>query len=136
MIGTASATIIGRVGRAPEVRHLPNGRAVARLRVAVGFRWKGKDGQRQERTDWFTVVVWGQLAELAGAHVTTGMRVLAHGRLQVDKNTKTSVEYVELIAEKLQWDFPSRAEDGTSAETTSVATYTQADADTQDEIPF
>lgn len=59
----ASITIVGNLGRDPETRYTPNGRMNVSLNVAVGHRFRDSSGQQQERTNWFRVTAWGQLAE-------------------------------------------------------------------------
>lgn len=75
-------TIMGRLGADPETRGTPSGQTVTSLRVAVNESWTAKDGQRQERTEWFGVTVWGRLGELCGEHLTQGRQVVVEGRMQ------------------------------------------------------
>ena len=57
------AILIGRLGKDPELRYTPNGTAVASFTLATNERWKGQDGQSNERTTWHNIVVWGRQAE-------------------------------------------------------------------------
>ncbi len=61
--------LIGNLGRDPEVRSTQSGQAVATLSVATSRRWRDKDGDNQEQTEWHTVVVWGRQAEIAGQYL-------------------------------------------------------------------
>ena len=74
--------IIGNVGRDPEMRYLPNGTPVTTFTVAVNRRYSTPDGERKEETEWFNVVLWRQLAEIANQYVTKGRTVYVEGRLQ------------------------------------------------------
>ncbi len=76
------AIIIGNLGRDPEVRYLPSGQPVANLNVATSERWKDKEGDQQEKTEWHRVVLFGKLAEIAGQYLNKGSRIYAEGRLQ------------------------------------------------------
>ena len=74
--------IIGNLGADPEVRTTPGGQPVANLRVATNEVWNDKDGNRQERTEWHSVTVWGKQAEHCGQYLAKGRQVYVEGRLQ------------------------------------------------------
>ncbi len=73
--------VLGNVGNELEVRQTQSGRAVANFSVATTDAW-GEGEDRQERTEWHQVVVWGKLAETCGQYLTKGRQVLVEGRLQ------------------------------------------------------
>lgn len=79
--------IAGNLGRDPEMRCTPAGQAVTHLSVAANRRWTGNDGQGHEETGWFNVSVWGKQAETCNRYLHKGSKVLAEGRLAVDKET-------------------------------------------------
>jgi len=79
------AQIIGHLGRDPEVRYTPEGTAVAKLAVATNETWKDKDGEKQERTEWHRVVLFGKVAEIAAEYLKKGSMVYIQGRLQTRK---------------------------------------------------
>src|ERR1051326_8193501 len=74
--------LVGRLGQNPEVRYTPSGAAVANFSVATNESWTDKSGQKQERTEWHRVVVWGKLAELCGKYLSKGRQCYIEGRLQ------------------------------------------------------
>ena len=75
--------VIGRLGADPEMRYTPSGSPVTNFRVAVNRRTRaGDNGESQEETDWFTVVTWQKLAEIASQYLAKGARVYVEGRLQ------------------------------------------------------
>jgi single-strand DNA-binding protein len=76
------AILIGNLGRDPEIRYTPSGMAVANFTIATNERWKDKNGEQQERTEWHRIVVWGRLAEICGEYLTKGKQVYLEGRLQ------------------------------------------------------
>lgn len=82
MAGVNKVIIVGRLGADPEVRTVGNGGTVARLSVATSENWVDKEGQKQERTEWHRVTVWGRLAEICGKHLSKGRQVYVEGRLQ------------------------------------------------------
>jgi len=82
MSGINKVIIIGRLGQDPEMKAVGQGATVTRLNVATSENWTGKDGQKQERTEWHRVVVWGKLAEICGKYLAKGRQVYVEGRLQ------------------------------------------------------
>ena len=75
------AIIVGNLGRDPEVRFTPSGRAVAKFTVATSERWTDQQGQRQERTEWHNIIVWGKQAETCGQYLSKGRQVYVEGRI-------------------------------------------------------
>ena len=82
MAGVNKVIIVGNVGRDPEVRFTKAGTAVATFSVATSERFKDRDGQPQERTEWHRVVAWAQLADICGKYLRKGKQVYIEGRLQ------------------------------------------------------
>jgi len=74
--------LIGNLGADPEVRSTGTGQMVATLRIATNERWTDKSGQKQERTEWHRVVIWGRQAELCKEYLSKGRQVYVEGRLQ------------------------------------------------------
>ena len=81
MSGVNKVILVGRLGADPEVKAIGSGSTVARLNIATSESWV-KDGQRQERTEWHRVTVWGKLAEICGKHLAKGRQVYVEGKLQ------------------------------------------------------
>jgi single-strand DNA-binding protein len=75
------AIVVGNLGRDPEVRALPSGQSVANFSVATTARFKGRDGERQERTEWHRVVAFGKLADNCQRLLSKGRQVYIEGRL-------------------------------------------------------
>lgn len=85
--------IIGRLGGDPEVRHLPNGDAVANLTVATSEKWKDKQsGEQKEKTEWHRLVIYGKLAEVAGKYLKKGSQAFFQGKLQTREWEKDGVK--------------------------------------------
>jgi len=80
--GVNKVILIGNLGADPEVRFTPGGQAVANFRIATSETWNDKNGQKQERTEWHRIVVWGKLAELCGEYLKKGRQCYVEGRLQ------------------------------------------------------
>lgn len=83
MAGSINKVIlIGRLGRDPEMRFTPAGKAVTNFTMATSETWKDESGERQERTEWHRIVIWGKLAEVAAKYLSKGKQVYIEGRLQ------------------------------------------------------
>lgn len=97
--------LVGRLTRDPEVRTTPSGQTVATISLATGRTWKDKNGQKQEKTEFHNVVLWGRLGEIAGQYLIKGQEAYFEGRLETRKYTdKAGVERyrAEVIAENMQ----------------------------------
>ena len=98
--------LIGNLGRDPEVRSTPSGQPVASFTLATSRRWKDKNGQRQEQTEWHQIVVWGKQAEIAGQYLTKGKQVYIEGRLQTrswdDRQTGEKKYRTEVVCDTFQ----------------------------------
>ena len=81
------AILIGRLGRDPEVRHMPNGEAVCNFSIATDETWKDQSGQRQTKTEWHAITLYRRMAEVAGQYLKKGSQVYIEGRIQSRKYT-------------------------------------------------
>jgi single-strand DNA-binding protein len=92
--------LIGNLGKDPEVRFTPDGSPVATFSIATGENWTDKSGNRQEHTEWHTVVAWNKLADLAKRYLTKGRQVYIEGRLRTrewndrDGNKRRTTEVI------------------------------------------
>jgi len=97
--------LIGNLGKDPEVKYTPQGTPVAKITVATNERWKDKDGNWQDRTEWHNVVLWQRLAEIAGEYLKKGGKVYIEGRLQTrswdDKQSGQKKYMTEIVANDL-----------------------------------
>ena len=74
--------LIGRLGQDPEIRYTQSGSAVANVSIATNDYWTDKKGEKQERTEWHSLVLWGKLADLAQSYLKKGSQVYVEGRIQ------------------------------------------------------
>src|SRR5216110_3099192 len=74
--------LVGNLGRDAELRYTPGGAAVATINMATTEVWNDKGGQRQEKTEWHRVVLWGKTAESLNEYLTKGKQIYVEGRLQ------------------------------------------------------
>lgn len=98
--------LVGRLGQNPEVRYTPSGAAVANFSIATSESWLDKAGQKQERTEWHRIVVWGKQAENCSQYLAKGRQVYIEGRLQTrqwqDKEGQTKYT-TEIQAQTVQF---------------------------------
>jgi single-strand DNA-binding protein len=74
--------LIGNLGRDPELKYTQSGQGVCNFSIATTEKWKGKDGQMQEKTEWHRIVAWGKTGELCSQYLSKGRPVYIEGRLQ------------------------------------------------------
>ncbi|MGE4132439.1 MAG: single-stranded DNA-binding protein [Bdellovibrionales bacterium] len=143
MSGINKVILIGRLGADPEVKTITGGNNVARLSVATSENWTDREGQKQERTEWHRIVVWGKLAELCGKYLSKGRQVYVEGRLQTRswEDQQGQKRYAtEIVANTVQFLGPNQST-STSASSHDqdfgVQNFGPEPAfDSADEIPF
>jgi single-strand DNA-binding protein len=117
--GINKVILVGNLGADPEVRYTGGGTAIASLRIATSEQWTDKQsGQKQERTEWHRVKLFGRLAEIAGEYLKKGRQVYIEGSLRTDKYTdKDGIERysTDIIANDLQMLGGGGAEGGGGA---------------------
>lgn len=106
MAGVNKVILVGNLGSDPEVRSTPGGQRVANFRLATSRQWTGTDGQRQEKTEWHSIVAWGKLADIVERYLTKGKQVYVEGRLETrswqDKESQQTRYKTEIICETMQ----------------------------------
>lgn len=81
------AILIGRLGQDPETRYLPSGEAVCSFSLATTESWKNQNGEKQERTEWHNITLFGKLAEIAAQYLGKGSQVYLEGKIRSEKYT-------------------------------------------------
>jgi len=106
MASVNKVILIGNLGKDPEVRYTPNGNAVCNLRIATTRNWKNRDsGEKQEETEWHSVVLYDRQAEIAGEYLKKGRPVYIEGRLKTRKwqDKEGNDRYTtEIVADTMQ----------------------------------
>ena len=103
--GFNKAILIGRLGADPELRYTTGGRAILKFRLATNESWKDQNGEKQERTDWHNVVIWGKRAEALNGILSKGRRIGVDGRIRTGKyeakdgttKYRTDIEALNLV---------------------------------------
>jgi single-strand DNA-binding protein len=144
MSGVNKVIIVGRLGADPEMKTVGSGSTVTRLSVATSENWNDKDGNKQERTEWHRVVVWGRLAEICGQHLAKGRQVYLEGRLQTRawEDQQGQKRYTtEIVATTVQFlGGASERGAGASNQSSNMGSFDsfgpEPTFDSSEEIPF
>lgn len=143
-------TLVGNLGRDPEMRYTPNGVPVASFSVATSKRYQSQDGQWQEKTIWFRVTAWRRSAETVSQYLTKGSKVLIVGELEeprtyVDRDGNTQVS-LEVTAQTIRFlssrgegtggDFQREIPDSVNNGRSSRAPQPVDEGPTDEDIPF
>ena len=137
-------TLIGNLGRDPELRYTATGQAVANFTLATNESFKNRSGEWEKRTEWHRIVVWARLAEFCGEHLAKGKQVYVEGRIQTrdwedregQKRTTTEInaQRVQLLGPRPDGGF--QADGGDPGPTDSSAPENDPGASSGDDIPF
>jgi single-strand DNA-binding protein len=104
--GVNKVILVGYLGAEPDMRYTPSGQGVCEMRVATSESWNDKNGQRQERTEWHRIVVWGKRAEVCSKYLSKGRQVYIEGRIQTrtyDDKDGNKRYITEIIAADVQF---------------------------------
>jgi len=103
--GINKVILVGNLGSDPEIRTTTSGQRVANFRLATSRQWTGQDGQRQEKTEWHSIVAWAKLADICERYLQKGKQVYVEGRLETrswqDKEGQTRYK-TEIVCETMQ----------------------------------
>lgn len=147
------AILIGNLGKDPEIRYLPSGKAVANFSIATSESWKDKTtGEKQEKTEWHNIVIFDKLAEICGQYLKKGSSVFIEGKLTTekwqDKKTGEDKYTTKIIANEMRMlgskdgggQSQGRPSPAPAAPAGATATDQAAQAagfdDLKDDIPF
>ena len=139
-----TTTVVGHLGRDPELRYTPTGIPVTSFNIATNRKWTDANGQPQEKATWFRVTCWRKLAELAAQYLQKGRLVLVEGDIDasayVDKQGSPRAS-LELTATKLRFlgGHNEAGEDHGTATTGGATPNSEAgaaDLNNEDGIPF
>jgi single-strand DNA-binding protein len=105
MASVNKVILVGNLGKDPETRYMTSGEAVTNVRLATTDTWKDKAGEKQERTEWHSIVFYGRQAEIAGEYLKKGRQIYVEGRLQTRKwqDKEGQDRYTtEIVADRMQ----------------------------------
>jgi single-strand DNA-binding protein len=138
MASVNKAILIGNLGNDPELRYTPGGQAVTGFRIATTDRWRDKDGQNQQRTEWHNIVAWGRQAEIANEYLKKGSPVYIEGRLQTRswEDKDGNKRYItEIVTQRMQLLGRRGAEEETTPPPPEAETPESAGGE-EDDLPF
>ena len=132
--------LIGNLGRDPELRYTPSGTPVANFSIATAERFKGQDGEWQERTEWHNLVCWRRLAEIAGEYLRKGSRIYIEGKIRTrswegqdgKKNYRTEI----MVDDLMMLDSKGSGGGGGGQYGGGVSSGFEPDQISDDDIPF
>jgi single-strand DNA-binding protein len=135
------AILVGHLGQDPEVKSMPSGQPVTTFRMATNRKWTDRDGNKQEQTEWHSIVCFGRQAEIAGQYLTKGKQVFVEGRLQTrsweDKETGKKMYRTEIVCNNFQMLGGRSGYEGSQREPASFAAEPDVSGGpTDDDIPF
>jgi single-strand DNA-binding protein len=137
--GLNKVTIIGNLGRDPEMRYTPSGSPVTSFSVAVSRNWKTPEGESREETEWFNVECWNKLAEITNQYLSKGKQVYLEGRQKTDtwddKNTGEKKYRTKLVANEMVM-LGSRGDQGSAPGGDDFSTAASPAGDDLDTMPF
>ena|SRR5690242_21246321 len=133
--------LIGNLGKDPEVRYTASGQAVASFNLATSEKFKNKNGEWEERTEWHRVTLWARLAEIAGEYLSKGKTVYIEGRLQTREYEKDGIKRytTEIVGEKMQMLSPKGERRGDASPAGGAAGGSGSNGEPpfqDDDIPF
>jgi len=124
--------LVGRLGKDPETRYTPSGQGVCNFSLATDETFKDRNGERQKRTEWHRIVLWGKLAEISQQYLKKGMLVYIEGRIQSrswdDKTTGQKRYSTDIVANVMRM-LTSRAESGGMSHSAAAAASGSADSE-------
>jgi len=147
MAGVNKVILVGRLGQDPELKYTNSGTSVCRFSIATSENWKDKEGQKQERTEWHRIVVWGKLGTLCSEYLKKGRQVYLEGRIQTrsweDKSTGQKRYTTEVVGTTIQFlgsakdrnEAPAGPSEGLPNDT-SFANQAGAGGASEEDIPF
>jgi single-strand DNA-binding protein len=98
--------LVGRLGKDPEIRSTPSGTSVAKFTMATDERFTDRNGEKQDRTEWHNITVWGKLAEICGQYLRKGKLVYIEGSIRTDswddKETGQKRYRTEIVARDMK----------------------------------
>ncbi|CAB4127061.1 Ssb Single-stranded DNA-binding protein [uncultured Caudovirales phage] len=127
---------IGNLGRDPEMRFMPDGKAVCNFSIAISEKYKDKSGEAKEVTEWVNVAFFGKLAEIAGEYLKKGSKVYVEGKMKTEKYSKDGIDRytTKIIGEKME--MLSGKSDSESKPRAEQKPEASGFDDMDDDIPF
>jgi len=124
------AILTGRLGKDPELKQFDNGTTAARISLATSRKFKDKSGEKQEKTEWHTLKLWGKQAELAGQYLSKGDRITVQGEINYRSYGEGEAKkyFTEINVHKMDW-LDVKGKDKPEPATTSEPTG-------DDDLPF
>ncbi len=142
-MGVNKAILIGRLGKDPELKYTPSGKAVCSFSLATSERWTGADGQKNEATTWHNIVAWGKPAEIMKEYLSKGKQVYIEGRIdnRSYEDKEGNKKYIsEVVVQNFQFLDARSSEDrggsGSGGGSASMPEPAGGGGSDDDDLPF
>ena len=112
-MGVNQVILLGFLGKDPELRYTPTGKAVCNFSLATSEHWTGQDGQKQQSTEWHNIIAWGKTGEMANQYLKSGSEAHIMGQIKTrswDDRDGNKRYRTEIIAKSIQFTGGSRKE--------------------------
>ena len=133
------AVLIGRLGKDPEIKYLPDGTMVTNFNLATDEQWKDKNGEKVQKTEWHKIVTYRKLAEICGNYLVKGSLVFIEGKIQTRSwDDKEGVKHymTEIVASEMKMlDSRGQGQAKASSDATPEAAYSTNGTPMED-VPF
>ena len=138
MASVNKVILVGNLGGPPELRYTAGGKPVATFKLATHEQWTGKNGEKEERTEWHRIIAWGRLGEICGEYLRKGSQVYIEGRLQTRQwDDKEGIKRytTEIVANTMQM-LGSSGKGGTASSPEEKFPSEEPISIPEDDIPF
>lgn len=135
--GLNKVTLIGHLGKDPELKYTPNGTAVCNFSLATTESYKGDDGNWVEKTEWHNIVVWRKLAETCSQYLKKGSKIYMEGKITTESYDKDgSKRYITKIVMNEMIMLDSKGSGGSSSSSEVVKEPAGSGSGSDDDLPF
>ena len=135
MSGVNKVILVGNLGNKPELKTLPSGQTVCKFSLATNESWTDKQGQKQERTEWHRIKVWGKVGENCAKYLDKGRQVYIEGKIQTRtvEGDGGKKYYTDIVAHQVQF---LGGRDGGAGTAPAQSSNQSAPAPDDDPLPF
>ena len=133
------AILIGRLGKDPEIKYLPDGTMVTNFNLATDEQWKDKNGEKVQKTEWHKIVTYRKLAEICGNYLVKGSLVFIEGKIQTRSwDDKDGVKHymTEIVANEMKMLDSKGQGQGKSDDVSAPASSAQSNGTPMEDVPF
>ena len=128
--------LLGNLGTAPELKYIASGTAVCNFALATSERYKGKDGKKQEKTEWHNIVAWGKTGEVLNQYLSKGKQVYIEGKIETHSWEKDEQKKYKTVINVQSFSFVGSNQNQSGSDFDNGAHYSQPAQMTEEDLPF